>query len=257
MSNELFAVSGRKVLVTGASRGIGLALARGFAEAGADVALTARGSEGLTSAVQAVKECARGEVYGHVLDVRSAESVTACVDDVVATFGRLDILINNAGLNIRVPALEVEESDWNTVIDTDLKGAFLMAQAAGRKMVQQGRGSIVNIASVGGHVALRTGVAYAAAKAGVLHMTRVLAVEWGAKGVRVNAIGPWYFRTPLTEKLLADPDYLRAVVVRTPMGRVGEVEELVGPALFLASDAASYVTGQALFVDGGMTVFGF
>ena len=124
-------------------------------------------------------------------------------------------------------------------------------------MVERGYGRIVNIASVGGGVALRTGVAYGSSKAGLIHMTRILALEWAKKGVTVNAVGPWYFRTSLTEKILSDESYLNQVLGRTPMGRVGELEELVGPVVFLASDAASYVTGQALYVDGGMTIYGF
>ncbi|MCI0182960.1 SDR family NAD(P)-dependent oxidoreductase [Sulfoacidibacillus ferrooxidans] len=257
MSHSLFDVSDKRVLVTGASKGIGYALAKGFAAAGAQVVLASRNEEDLRLAAQQITAQTGKSVLMERLDVRSQDSMEDCVDRVVQSLNGIDILINNAGLNVRVPALDVTEQDWDTVVDTDLKGAFFMAQKVGRVMVASGRGSIVNISSIGGHVALRTGVAYAAAKAGVLHMTRVLAVEWAAKGVRVNAIGPWYFRTPLTETLLNDPEYLREIVVRTPMGRVGEVEELVGPALFLASDAASYVTGQALFVDGGMGVYGF
>ncbi|PWI58942.1 SDR family NAD(P)-dependent oxidoreductase [Sulfoacidibacillus thermotolerans] len=257
MSKNIFDVRGKHVLITGASRGIGFALAQGFAEAGAKVILAARKQEDLEQAARQI-EVATGQVaFTQQVDVRDLVSIAACVEGVIEAYGRIDILINNAGLNVRVPALSVTEQDWDTVLDTDLKGAFFMAQNVGRSMVANGGGSIVNISSIGGQVALRTGVAYAAAKAGVLHMTRVLAVEWAAKGVRVNAIGPWYFRTPLTEKLLDNPDYLRDILVRTPMGRVGELHELLGPVLFLASDAASYVTGQALFVDGGMGVYGF
>jgi NAD(P)-dependent dehydrogenase (short-subunit alcohol dehydrogenase family) len=133
-----------------------------------------------------------------------------------------------------------------------------MAQQIGRNMVEQGiSGSIINISSVGGQVALRTGVVYAAAKAGVIQMTKVLAIEWGKQGIRVNCIAPWYFRTPLTENLLNQPEYLNDILVRTPLGRVGEVSELIGPAVFLASDASSYITGQTLAVDGGMSIYGF
>ncbi len=257
MSNELFDVHGKRVLVTGASRGIGYALAEGFAVAGAQVVLAARNQIDLNRAQEQL-EASTGQVAStEILDVRNQGSMDQCVANVVRALGGIDILVNNAGLNVRVPALDVTEQDWDTVVDTDLKGAFFMAQKVGRVMVKSGKGSIVNISSIGGHVALRTGVAYAAAKAGVLHMTRVLAVEWAVKGVRVNAIGPWYFRTPLTEKLLDNPEYLHDILIRTPMGRVGEVQELIGPVLFLASEAASYVTGQALFVDGGMGVYGF
>ena len=254
---NLFSVEGKKVLVTGASKGIGYAIAKGFLEAGAEVALAARNENDLESANNLLGSVGKGRVIQVAVDVREPEQVQASVRKVADSFGRIDVLINNAGVNVRVPAEKVNEEDWDTVVDTDLKGAFFMAQTVGRLMLNQGKGSIVNIASIGGQVALRTGVAYASAKAGVLHMTRVLAVEWAARGVRVNAIGPWYFRTPLTAKLLDDPTYLNDILVRTPMKRVGEVEELVGPAIFLASDASSYMTGQALFVDGGMGVYGF
>ncbi len=254
---NLFNVEGKKVLVTGASKGIGYAIAKGFLEAGAEVAIAARNEIDLQAARSTLEQIGKGHVIHVAVDVRKPDQVQDAVKTVADSFGHIDVLINNAGVNVRVPAEKVSEEDWDTVVDTDLKGAFFMAQTVGQLMLHQGNGSIVNIASIGGHVALRTGVAYASAKAGVLHMTRVLAVEWAARGVRVNAIGPWYFRTPLTAKLLDDPAYLNDILVRTPMKRVGEVEELVGPAIFLASDASSYMTGQALFVDGGMGVYGF
>ncbi|KYP80882.1 SDR family NAD(P)-dependent oxidoreductase [Ferroacidibacillus organovorans] len=255
---DLFSVRNRRVLVTGATRGIGFALADGFAAAGAEVMLTARGEAGLEDALQTLRErYPEAILHRMTMDVSDTNEVRRAMLEAVAIMGGIDTLINNAGQNIRKKAMDVLEQDWDAVVDTNLRGAFFVAQAAGRVMIEQGGGSIVNIASVGGQVALRTGVAYAAAKAGLLHMTRVLAVEWATRNVRVNAIGPWYFRTPLTEKLLDDRDYLAEILACTPMKRVGDVRELVGPALFLASDAASYVTGQTLMVDGGMSVYGF
>jgi len=252
-----FSLSRKRCIVTGASRGIGRALAVGLAEAGGDVVLIGRDRSKLAETEELVKQLVPDcGVEVRTCDVRSREQVTATVAAIAQT-GCIDVLVNNAGLNIRVPALDVTEEQWQTVIDTDLKGAFFMAQQVGAHMVKRESGSIINVSSVGGHVALRTGVAYAAAKAGVIQMTRVLAMEWGKHKVRVNAIAPWYFRTPLTAELLDKPEYLRDVLQRTPLNRVGEVRELVGPAVFLASDAASYVTGHTLFVDGGMSVFGF
>lgn len=251
-----FDLTGKRAIVTGASRGIGRSLAIGLAAAGAQVVLLARSPDALTEVAQEIESATGRAAEVAVCDLRDAASVRKAVDE-VTTRGAVDVLINNAGINIRTPAVDVTDEEWQTIIDTDLRGTFFMAQQVGRTMVAQRSGSIINVSSVGGHVALRTGVVYAAAKAGVIQMTKVLAMEWGKHGVRVNGIAPWYFRTPLTEKLLADEQYHADVVGRTPLGRVGRVEELVGPAVFLASDAASYVTGHTLFVDGGMSVFGF
>lgn len=252
-----FDLHGKRAIVTGASRGIGKGLAVGLATAGADLVLIGRDEAALMQAAQEVRDARAGvEVSVHRCDIRDADAVRGVVND-IASMGDVDVLVNNAGLNIRTPALDVTDDEWQTIMDTDLRGAFFMAQQVGQRMVSQGKGSIVNISSVGGHVAMRTGVVYAAAKAGVIQMTKVLALEWGKHNVRVNCIAPWYFRTPLTEKLLNDPDYLADILSRTPLRRVGEVSELVGPTVFLASQAASYVTGHTLFVDGGMSVYGF
>ncbi|MCY0869688.1 MAG: SDR family NAD(P)-dependent oxidoreductase, partial [Firmicutes bacterium] len=174
---DLFSVQGRRVLVTGGSRGIGFAIARGFVQRGAAVMLCARDDQLLRVARAALAEGAVSQVATHVCDVRDVASIQACVEATALELGGIDVLINNAGLNIRKPTLEVAPEDYDTVVDTDLRGAFFMAQAVGATMVAQGSGSIVNISSVGGVVALRTGAAYAAAKAGVLHLTRSLAVE--------------------------------------------------------------------------------
>jgi len=252
-----FSLAGKHALVTGASRGIGQALAIGMAAAGANVALLGRDDAALAQTANVIASLgARVTATIHVCDIRDTEAIrrtVQAIDDVQP----LDILVNNAGLNVRTPAVGVTEAEWETIMNTDLKGAFFMAQQVGARMIERQRGSILSISSVGGHVALRTGVVYAAAKAGIIQMTKVLALEWGKHNVRVNGIGPWYFRTPLTEKLLNNPTYLSEIVARTPLGRVGQLPELVGPAVFLASDAASYITGQTLFVDGGMTIYGF
>jgi NAD(P)-dependent dehydrogenase (short-subunit alcohol dehydrogenase family) len=254
---SMFGLAGKRAVVTGASRGIGRGLAVGLAAAGADLVLLGRDQQALQGTREAVQtENPKTVVEVFSCDIRDSDAVRAAVS-AMTDAGAIDILVNNAGLNIRTPALDVTDDEWQTIIDTDLRGAFFMAQQVGKHMVARKTGSIINISSVGGHVALRTGVVYAAAKAGIIQMTKVLALEWGKYGVRVNGIAPWYFRTPLTEKLLNDEQYLADIVSRTPLGRVGDVSELVGPTVLLASDAGSYVTGHTLFVDGGMSIYGF
>lgn len=253
---QRFSLEGRVALVTGAGRGIGRAIALGLAEHGADIICLSRTGAEVEATAQAVRDLGR-QAIAVTADITAKEQIDAAVAQSIAHFGKIDILVNNAGMNIRTPALEVKEQDWETVVTTNLKGPFLITQAVGRHMCEAGYGRVINIASVAGEVALRTGVAYGASKAGLLHMTRVLALEWGKYGVTVNAIGPWYFKTSLTEKILADEAFVAEVVSRTPLRRIGELEELVGPTVFLASQASSYVTGQALMVDGGMTIYGF
>ncbi|MCY9665394.1 3-oxoacyl-ACP reductase FabG [Paenibacillus alginolyticus] len=251
-----FQLQNKIALVTGAGRGIGRALAIGLAEAGADVALFARTASDIEEVAHEIRALGR-KAYPFSVDVTNREQIEEAVQQIIEQTGRLDILVNNAGMNIRSQALAVTDEEWDTIMQTNLKSAFLCSQIVARHMQQKEYGRIINIASVAGQVALRTGVVYAATKAAMIQMTKVLALEWGKYGINVNSIGPWYFKTPLTEKILANPDYLAEIIARTPLRRVGELEELVGPAVFFASDAANYVTGQTLFVDGGMTIYGF
>lgn len=252
-----FQLEGKKAAVTGAGRGIGRALAIGLAEAGADVALLSRTEGDLNETASIIRDMGR-EALVQPADVTKREDVHKALTEVFAQWGKLDIIVNNAGMNIRSKALDVSDEEWQTIMDTNLKSAFMVSQEAGRIMKEQGTGGkIINIASVAGQVALRTGVVYAATKAAMMQMTKVLAMEWGQYGINVNAIGPWYFKTPLTEKLLSDEAYVNDILAVTPLKRIGELPELVGPAVFLSSDAGNYVTGQTLFVDGGMTIHGF
>ncbi|MEW9049890.1 MAG: glucose 1-dehydrogenase [Neobacillus sp.] len=252
-----FRLDGKKAIVTGAGRGIGRALAIGLAESGADVALLSRTEEDLMETARIIKQLDRKALILPT-DVTNREEVQLAVQKTVEEWGVIDILINNAGMNIRSKALEVTDHEWHTIMDTNLKSAFMMAQETGKVMKEQETGGkIISVTSVGGHVALRTGVVYAATKAALIQMTKVLALEWGQYNINVNAIGPWYFKTPLTEKLLADEEYVKDILAVTPLKRVGELPELVGPVVFLSSSAGNYVHGQTLFVDGGMTIQGF
>ncbi|WP_102263350.1 SDR family NAD(P)-dependent oxidoreductase [Mesobacillus jeotgali] len=252
-----FDLKGKTAVVTGAGRGIGRAIAIGLAEAGANVALLARTEEDLKETSSVIEKLGNKTLVLPT-DVTNRDQVHKSISAVRTEWGKIDILVNNAGMNIRSKALEATDEEWQTIMDTNLKSAFMMSQEAGKVMKgQQSGGKIINIASVAGQVALRTGVVYAATKAALMQMTKVLAMEWGQYGINVNSIGPWYFKTPLTEKLLADEAYVEGILAVTPLKRIGELPELVGPVVFLSSDAGNYVTGQTLFVDGGMTIHGF
>lgn len=252
-----FMLEGQKALVTGAGRGIGRAIAIGLAEAGCDVGLVSRTRENLDETADEIRRLNKGKAIVLPADLKKPEQIKDAISQFVNEFERIDILVNNAGMNIRSKALEVTEAEWDTIMQTNLKSAFVASQAAAHVMKEQGSGKIINISSVGGHTALRTGVVYGASKAAIIHMTKVLALEWAEYGILVNSVGPWYFRTPLTEKLLSDNTYLNEILDRTPLNRIGSLEEVVGPVVFLASDAAKYMTGQTLLVDGGMSIFGF
>ena len=249
-------VDGLAALVTGAGSGIGRALALGLAENGADVALTEL-PDRLADAEAAAREVAAQTGRRAVtipLDVRDVASIQPAVDRAAAGLGRLDVLVNNAGVQRARPALDVTEDDWDFVVDVDLKGVFFAAQAAARAMVAAGRGGrIVNVASINGLVGYYNRAPYCAAKGGVVNLTRQLAVEWAPLGINVNAVAPTYILTPLTQPTLSQPDVRADILRRTPLGRIGQLEDLVGAVVYLASPAAAMVTGQTLAVDGGWT----
>lgn len=250
MTNPSFSLGGRKALVTGASRGIGEALAVGLAQAGADVAVAARERSSLAAA-QAAVEAAGRRSAAIVMDVRDAGAIRAGVEAASQTLGGLDILLNNAGVEEVRESLAVDETLWDRIVDTNLKGAFFCAQAAARVMAANAGGAIINLCSLTSEVGVPTAVPYGASKSGLLGMTRALAAEWAAKGIRVNGIGPGYFRTDLTEVFYQDEGWQRQMLAKIPLRRFGRLEDLVGAAVFLCSDAAAYITGQCLYIDGG------
>ncbi len=248
--NPSFSLAGRKALVTGASRGIGQALAAGLARAGADVAAAARDCDTLGATAEAVKAAGRRSL-ALAIDVRDAEAIRRGVAQAAEAFGGVDILVNNAGIEQVCDSLEVDEPLWDRIVDTNLKGAFFCAQAAARLMAAAAGGAIVNVCSLTSEVGVPTAVPYGSSKSGLLGMTRALAAEWAAKSIRVNAIGPGYFRTDLTEAFYQDAGWRRAMLAKIPLGRFGRLDDLVGATVFLCSDAAAYVTGQCLYIDGG------
>ena len=189
------------------------------------------------------------------MDVLRDASVREAVARALSSFGRIDVLVNNAGVNVRKPTLELSEEEWDLVLDTNLKGYFLVARAAAAHMVARGKGKVINVSSIFGTVGMYNQLAYAASKGGVVQMTKVMAIEWAKSGVNVNAIAPTYFETPLVAALRNDPERFRFINERTPMGRWGQPEELEGTLVYLASSASDFVTGQILHVDGGWTIW--
>lgn len=244
---------GRAALVTGASRGIGRAIALALAETGADVAVVARSADQLDR-VRGEVEARGRRAVALSADVTADGAAPALVERAEATLGPLDILVNAAGVSpVCVRSERLAAADWDVVLTTNLRAAFLLCQAAGARMLERRRGAIVNVASIGAAVGLPRLAAYCAAKAGLVALTRVLAVEWADRGVRVNAVAPGFVRTDMTRELIANPRYGPELVARTPLGRLAEVTEISSAVTFLVSDGASYLTGQALCVDGGWT----
>lgn len=246
-----FGLEGKRALITGGSKGIGLGIAQGLAQAGAAVALVARHEADLESARQSM-EALGTETATFQFDIAHTRETEAFYQHVNETSGPMDILVNNAGINLRAPAHELSLDDWDAVIQVNLSAMFAFAQAfAKERMAANSGGVIINIASLMSEAARPTTAAYTASKGGVRQLTKALAVDWAPYGIRVNAIGPGYIQTPLTQPLQDDPEFNAWVLKRTPLGRWGVPEDLAHAAVFLASDGAAFITGQTMYVDGG------
>jgi NAD(P)-dependent dehydrogenase (short-subunit alcohol dehydrogenase family) len=255
MAHSLFDLHGRSAVVVGGTSGIGLAMALGLAEAGADVVASSRRQEQVDEAA-AVIEAKGVRALSLTSDVGDRASLEALLAGTVHAFGKVDILINCAGKIKRAPTVDFPEEAWDDIMDTNVTGTLRACQIFGRHMLERNYGRIINIASLNTFVSLKEVAAYAASKAAVGALTKSLAVEWSAQGVNVNAIAPGVFRTALNAELLDKTDRGKELRLRTPMGRFGSTEELVGAAIFLASEAASFVTGEILVVDGGFLASG-
>ncbi len=251
-----FRLDGKTAVVTGAGRGIGKAIALGLAEAGADIVLMARTRKEMDEVAGQIGGIGRRALVVQA-DLTNKEAIEKAFDEALGLTGRIDILVNNAGVNPRTPTFEVDQESMDKHLKLNLEGAFFCSQAAGRIMSRQGGGRIISIASVAAQVATKAGIIYSMTKAAVVQMTKTLAVEWGKYGINVNAIGPWYIRTSMTEEKLKDKALVEQILSRTVIQRISDPEDLVGTAIFLSSDASSYITGQTIFVDGGLTIYGF
>ncbi len=251
---EICSLKSRKALITGGTKGIGLAITKLFLDLGAEVFIAARNKSLIDEMIDKYK----GErIDGVAADISKAAGIEKLMKAVSKKWDNIDILVNNAGFNIRKKSDEYSEKEFNLIVNTNLKSVFSISVKSLPLLMKSEGAAIVNISSVAGMTALRTGSPYAITKAGIIQLTKNLAVEWAKYGIRVNAIAPWYIKTPLTEKLLNDRKFLKSVLDRTPMSRYGEAEEAAKAAAFLASDASSYVTGQCIAVDGGFSVYGF
>ena len=251
---DLFDLTGKVAMVTGSTRGLGETSAKALAKAGADIAVCGRNPQDLERVSAEIQRMGR-KSQGFELDVLSKEKVKKAVEQILNYFGRVDILVNNAGTNYRVPVLEYPEEQWDLIINTNLKGYFLVTQAVVPQMIERGYGKVINMSSIFGKTPLPNQLAYASSKGGVDQMTKVMALEWAKKGVRVNAIGPTYFETDMVKQIRNDPERFNFINERTPMGRWGYLPELEGTVIFLAAPASDFITGQTIYVDGGWTVW--
>ena len=252
MSTSPFDLSGRIALVTGSSRGIGLALSRALGRAGAELILNARDESALAAAADMLGDEGL-TVHWRAFDVCNTAAVGSAIDEIEADVGHIEVLVNNAGLQHRAPMLEFDVDDFRRLIEVNLVAAFTVGKAVARHMVGRGHGKIINICSVQSELGRPTIAPYTATKGGLKMLTRGMCADFGPLGIQVNALAPGYFETELTSVLVADEEFSKWVAQRTPAGRWGRVDELGGAAVFLASDASSYVNGQILYVDGGMT----
>ncbi len=249
---SLFDLSGKVAVVTGTSRGLGQYFGRALAKAGADLVITSRDKTRLADFQAEIEDLGR-KALPVELDVLRQGDIENMVRAAIAEYGRIDILVNNAGLNIRQPATDLTWDDWDTVLNTNLKGAFFVAQAVGKEMVQRGYGRIINIGSCTCVFGMEGIGAYCASRGGVLQLSRSLAAEWGRHGVTVNVLAPGWFKTAQNQVLYENKPWVQYITDRIPLGRPGQPHDLDGTVIFLASDASAYITGQILLVDGGFT----
>ncbi len=253
---KTWSLLGKKALITGGTKGIGLAIAEEFLMHGAEIFIVARTEADVQNRLKAWRRH-RWKVHGLALNLQQPEARTALSDTIKTVWGRFDILVNNIGTNVRKPTLAYTDEEVSQLMQTNLHTTFEMCRLMHPMLRSPEGGVIINISSVAGSRVVRTGAVYAMTKAAIEQLTRYLAVEWAADGIRVNAIAPWYIHTPLADEVLAKEDYKQRVLARTPMGRIGQPEEVARVAAFLAMPASSYITGQCIAVDGGFSVLGF
>lgn len=254
--NSRWSLTGKKALITGATKGIGKAIAEEFLSLGAEITIVARNSEGINNLLQVWKN--KGfKATGISLDVSREDDRKRLFIELQKNWQQFDFLVNNVGTNIRKKAVEYSSEEYDHILNTNMRSVFDICSLSYPFLKQSGSGCVVNISSVGGLSGLRTGAIYAMTKAALIQLSKNLAIEWAADGIRVNSIAPWYIHTPLAETVLQNPDYLKSVLSRTPMNRIGEPEEVASAAAFLCMPASSYITGQCVAVDGGFSIFGF
>lgn len=251
---RLFDLTGKTAVITGGGRGIGKSIALALAEAGANIAVASRTESELKAVCEEVEQKFDRKVYYQSVDIRDKDSIKSFVDYVIEKEGKIDILVNGAGTNVRDKMVDLEEKDWDFVMDVNLKSVYLVSKAVIPHMKKQKKGKIINIASLTSEIGFSNMPVYAASKGGVSQLTKAMAVEYAEDGIYTNAIGPGYFKTEMTKVLFEDEEKVNWMKSRIPLKRIGEMEDLQGTAIFLASDASDYITGQTIYVDGGWLI---